>query len=431
MEQAARALLQSPTEKSHAYVVIVEPFTSLFRYVQIAHRRFRTLVVSANPQDCLACEKEYNSSIGQPEVTHIDRFIQCDTSDVSAMRQALEPMRTELAGVLGAQETFLAVSLELGWSLGFDYAKPEDAITHRLKSAMRRRYQERGVPSPRFFVATTLEQAKQSWEDLGRDCMVKMVDADSSMNIFRATTLDELESAWDIIINNRRNIKSLIPLSKEVVLEEFVTGRELTVEGYTQGDRVVCLNFSEKITESSFVVVGHLIPAMVSAKEEQILSKLADQVVRAEGMRNSVFHMEVHLQGDKPYVIECTSRPPGQHAAEVIYRSHGCDLMDIGVSLAVGEPVFDELSPPKKHFAMLALYSLREGIFEKLEGEEELKRRGGLFHLHLDVKPGDRIEPLSTFRQRYGFVILEDDTAEGVREKARWARTHLHLALKN
>jgi biotin carboxylase len=431
MEQAAPVLVQPPADKSQAYLVIVEPYVSFYRYLQIAHRRFRTLVLSANPDDCLVRERKYSSSIGQPETSHIDRFIQCNTADVSAMCRALEPLRSEIAGVLAGHESSVAVATELGWSLGFDYAKPEDAITHRLKSAMRRRYQERGVPSPRFFVATTWEQAKQSWEDLGRDCMVKMVDADSSMNIFRPTTLNELESAWDIIINNRRNIKSLIPLSKEVVLEEFVSGRELTVEGYTQGDRVVCLNFSEKITESSFVVVGHLIPAVLSSNEEEILSRLADQVVRAEGMRNSVFHVEIHLQDDTPYVIECTSRPPGQNASEVIYRSHGCDLMDIAVSLAVGEPVFDQLNPPKKHFAMLALYSQREGIFEKLEGEEELRRRGGLFHLHLGVKPGDRIEPLSTFHQRYGFVILEDDTAEGVREKAGWTRTHLRLALKN
>jgi hypothetical protein len=431
MEQSAPVLVHPPAEKPPAYLVIVEPNVSLYRYLEIAHRRYRTLVLCADPNDCLVREREYHSSLGYPEVSQIDRFIQCDTSSVAAMRRALEPLRSEIAGVLSAHEFFIPVVTELGWSMGFDCAKPEDAITHRLKSAMRRRFQERSVPSPKFFVATSLDQARQAWENLGRDCMVKMVDADSSLNVFRVTTLPELESAWDIIINNRRNVKSLIPLSKEVVLEEFVGGRELSVEGYTQGDRVVCLNFSEKITESSFVVVGHLIPATLTAKEEEILSKVADQVVRAEGMRNSVFHIEVHLQGDRPYVIECTSRPPGQHASEVIYRSHGCDLMDIGVSLAVGEPVHDQLNPPKKHFAMLALYSQRAGIFEKLEGEEELKRRGGLFHLHLGAKPGDRIEPLSTFHQRYGFVILEDDTPEGVREKASWARSNLRMALRN
>jgi biotin carboxylase len=345
------------------------------------------------------------------------------------MYDALKPMRQEIAGVLAGQEAVLPESVDLGWRLGFDYAKPEDAITHHVKTAMKRRFQERGVPTPRFFIARTWEEAMQAWEDLGRNCMVKMVDASSSMNIFRVTTMEELESAWDIIINNRRNVKSIIPLSKEVILEEFVDGRELTVDGYTQGDRVVCLNFSEKITESSFVVVGHVLPALLSSREEEILRQVADQVVRAEGMRNSVFHIEVHLQGEKPHVIECTSRPPGQHTVELMYRSYGFDLMDISVSLAVGDQVFDSATEPKKHFAMLALYSLHEGTFERLDGIEELKGRGGLVHSYLAAKPGDRIEALATFHQRYGFVILEDTTAQRIREKAQWARSHLHMTL--
>jgi biotin carboxylase len=214
-----------------------------------------------------------------------------------------------------------------------------------------------------------------------------------------------------------------------VIVEEYVSGRELTVEGYVHGDDIVCLNFSEKLTETNFIVVGHYLPALVSPKEAEILRTVATNCVRAVGMRNSVFHIEMHLSGDDPYVIECAARPPGLHMVELMYRTYGFDLMEISLSLAVGEPVTEAPRDPKKHFAMLSLYSRTAGILDHIEGVHELQHRGGVAHLHFDVKPGDRIQPLSGLHQREGFVILEDATAEGVRDKARWAREHVRFAL--
>jgi hypothetical protein len=68
-------------------------------------------------------------------------------------------------------------------------------------------------------------------------------------------------------------------------------------------------------------------------------------------------------------------------------------------------------------------------VLEGVEGVQELRMRGGVVHWHLDVQPGDRVEALKSFRQRYGFVILEDQVATGVRDKAKWMRENVRLVV--
>ncbi len=408
-------------------VAIVEPQAALVRYLRVAHRRFETIVLARNPDKCRSRERYFNASLGLPLHSDIDRIIECDTGSVDDMYQALYPLRDTIAGVVAGDDLFVPMAAALGRRLNFDYAGPADTLAQRVKSAMKLRFREAGVSTPRFFVADSKDAALKAWETLGRDCMLKMVDFQASVNIFRVRSTEELAIAWDTIMHNRANLKLPTPQAREVILEEFVTGRELTVEGYVQGERIVCLNFCEKVTEN-FVVVGHLVPAYVTPNESQILCRTAEQCVRALGIRNSVFHVEIHLDGDQPRVIECASRPPGAHSVELMNRAYGFDLIDISISLATGEPVTQAAVGPRKYFAMLALYSQRAGILERIEGLDELKQRGGVTLVHLGVKPGDRVQPVAGTHQE-GLVILEGPSPEAVLEKVQWLRQNVRLVL--
>ncbi len=429
-EHPALAVLHKQDADKSRFVAVLEPHAALYRYFQIIQKRFKVLVLTTNPARCLRKERLFNLSMGEPIRTRVDRFVECDTTSVDAMLQALEPYKDQLAGVLAGDDCFVSVTADLGCRMGFDYANREAAESQHIKTFMKQRFLAGGVPTPRFYITRTFEEAQKAWNALGRDCMVKMVDASSSINIFRVSTMQQLRDAWDTIIDNKQELKTLFDLSKEVIVEEFVSGRELTVEGYVQDDDVVCLNFTEKLTAANFVVVGHYLPAQVSAKEADILRKVARQCAQAVGMRNTVFHIEVHISGDDPYVIECASRPPGLHTVELIFRAYGFDLMDISVALAIGEKVTEKPRTPQKYFGILSLYSEVGGVLNHIAGVEELKQRGGVAHLRFDVKPGDRIEPLSSLHQKDGFVILEDPTPEGAREKAAWARSLIQFVLE-
>lgn len=421
---------EKPVQTGEQFVVVVEPHFALYRYLRVIHQKgYKTLVLALDPSSTLAAERKNDLRVGGAGGSQIDELVRYETLGVESMLKALEPFRGRIAGVVAGEDSAVPIAAELGRALGFDYALPEDAECQHLKTAMKRRLVERGVPTPAFQIARTFEEAVAAWEGFGRDCMVKMVDFAASLNVFRITDREQLAEAWDTIVNNRRQLKAFFELSRDVILEEFVAGREVTAEGYVQDDRVVVLNFSKKLTESNFIVVGHYIPALVTEEEERQLVDMATQCVRALGLRNSVFHVEVHIRDGAPYVIECAARPPGQHAVELIEKSYGIDLMEISIDLATGKKVDVTRREPRGHHAILALYTKESGILEEVSGLDELRARGGVLHVSLGAQPGDRVEALDTFRNKYGLVILGSDSPHDLREKAQWLRSHVHMVV--
>jgi len=412
---------------SPRFMIFIEPHAALFRYLEVARHRFQTLVLTLDASECRAEERRVQVEMGKPEMSWIHRLIECDTTSVDAMLAALDPVRGDIAGVLAGDDPFVPVAAQLGTRLGFPYASDDDAIAQQRKSAMKLRLRQHGVPTAPFEVVHSYEEAHRTWQGLGRDAVVKMVDYLGSLNVSRVRTEAELGAAWESIIENRRHTPTPFPLAKEALVEAFIHGRELSIEGYAQDGQCVVLNYNDKITEPHFIVVGHYLPAQVTREESDALVAIAGQCVRTLGIRNTVFHIEVNIQDGVPYVIESASRPPGQYMVDLMQRSYGLDLMDIAVRLASGETVLDERRTPRKHYAMLAIYAEQSGIFHGMDSWDELTGRSGLLRACLGVKPGEPVVALETFQDKYGFVIFEDETATAVREQARWFRENVRM----
>jgi biotin carboxylase len=402
------------------YVVFVDPHHSLYGYLGSARRKgFRTLVLTSDAARSRRYESLYHAQTGQPDVSDVDELIECDVLSAEDILTALKPYADRIAGILPGNESGVPPGFEAARALGFDAAPPEDARCQRLKSEMKQRLAERGVRTSPFRIVRTLAEAEAAWEEFGRDCMVKVADADASLHVYRVSTVDELRSAWAAIEADGRH--------PDVIAERFVGGRELSAEGYVCGDRVTILNTCEKVTTDRFVVIGHYVPAHLSAPERAGIDELVTDCVRALGIRNSVFHAEVHIEDGVPYLIECASRPPGQLVIDIIRWAYDIDLTEVNIDLAVGRDVRVAATAPKYHYAQVITYAHDSGVYTATEGMDELYRRGGVKHRYLGVSPGDRIEALSNFRHRYGFVVLEDDTADGVRAKAEWAHHNVWL----
>jgi biotin carboxylase len=412
------------------YVVILEPRLSLHRYLEIAHEQYDTIVVTHDTEHCLRAEAEYRRDAGLAEGTEIDRIVECDTKDPQAILAALEPFRGAICAVLPADEPVVSVSAAVARGLGLPGPDPEDAICQHIKTHMKLRFQERGVPTPGFRIATELDQALAAWKDFGGDAIVKMVDYEGSVNVFRARSEDDVRDAWTKIMTNEVGVKSALPLRREVLVEQPVFGRELSVEGYVSGDVVVILNSCEKISASNFQIIGHNLPSLLSDDEREELYGVARKAVRALGIRDSVFHLEAHIQDGKAYVIECASRPPGQHVTTLMQRMYGFNLMEISLRLARGQGCDVQPCAPRVHFSIFVLYTLKTGILKQIVGLDELKARGGLEWLEVKVKPGDLVEELRSPTQRYGVVLLSGSTAQEVRDRASWMLQNVKLVVE-
>jgi biotin carboxylase len=409
-------------------LVIVEPTDSFFHYLEVAHEHgFDTVVLSGSPETCRHRERVFNHSLADCDVSRIDHLLSCNPGDAGSVVASIRQFGRPVAGLIAGDDHFVPVVAAAGRALGFNYALPEDALAQQRKSLMKIRLAAHDVPTPRFAIVTDLAAARAAWRSFGCDAIVKMVDYQGSMNVYRALTEDALAAAWDAIRSNVHQVDISMALSTDVLIEEYVPGRELSAEGYVQDDQVVILNYCGKITGPNFIVVGHLMPVELSSTERAAAAASVEGCVKALGIRNAVFHIELHLADNTAYVIEASARPPGQHMVELMRRAYGWDLMGIVVDLAVGAPTNAQPTAPRAYYAMAAFYAQHTGVLSQISNLEALRARPEVLRLKLDLAPGDTVHALTTFRDRYGFVITEHASSAEAQEAFRWIRDHVRL----
>ncbi|MET7968729.1 ATP-grasp domain-containing protein [Micromonospora sp. NPDC005305] len=202
--------------------------------------------------------------------------------------------------------------------------------------------------------------------------------------------------------------------------EEYLAGRELSVETLSFAGQHHVLAVTEKFVTPNFVEVGHVIPGRVSAEEHAAISAEVSELLTALGVREGPAHTEVKLTGRGPRVIETHTRPAGDAIVELVRLAAGYDLHELTYAWLAGKPV--DLTPhPVAGAAAIWFVTLPEGRVSSARGSEQALAAPGVQAAVLTARPGDPTRPPTSSADRYGHVIAVADDAGGAVRRARAA----------
>jgi biotin carboxylase len=198
--------------------------------------------------------------------------------------------------------------------------------------------------------------------------------------------------------------------------EDFLKGRQVTVEGFTDGDSVGFLGIVDSVRHvrtKSFVRFDY--PSSLSRRVQARMREVAISVVRRLGLKHTLFNIEMmyDLRRDRVFIVEVNPRMCGQFA-DLYERVDGRSGYDVALALAVGEP------PPEKHldrsYRVSSSFPLR--IFEPARVAEaptpdriaEIEDRFDGTRIWTEVAEGDRLEDFESLEDgrsfRYAVVNL-------------------------
>jgi len=136
----------------------------------------------------------------------------------------------------------------------------------------------------------------------------------------------------------------------EFLIEEFIGGKEYSLEGLVQRGEVHILGLTEKFLEdaegSHFPVeIGHICSVAFDRPLQEEISRFAAMVVKAFQIDNSALHLEFKILDDQIYLIECACRPGGDFiASDLIPLSTGIDMLASLIKIAMGQDLTIERS---------------------------------------------------------------------------------------
>jgi len=352
----------------------------------------------------------YMSVPGGPRLfeENVDAIELCQTNALAPLMERVRAVDAArpLSALMSMAEYEVVVAAEAAAILGLAAPDPESVRLARNKVHMRRRCGERGVPMPAFRAVADPERAARAAREVGLPCVVKPADETSSADVRLCATVEQAVEQFAVIHAQKENVRGQ-RRHHEVLVEECVLGREVSVEVLAAGDRLHVLGVTDKRIggDGRFVELGHVFPSLLPEPVRDACAQVATDAVRAVGFDLGLAHVEVKLGADGPKLIEVNPRPAGDMITELVDRSLDVSCLELVVRQYLGERVDFELSPAPARGAAIRFLTADPGRVVGVGGAERAAAVPGVCEAAISLQLGDLVGPLLRNEDRAGHVL--------------------------
>lgn len=204
------------------------------------------------------------------------------------------------------------------------------------KYLMRQCFMDNGVPSPKFCL--TGGEVPDAVISFRYPVIVKPTDRSGSRGVEKVDSKDELQAAIERACNES--------FQKKAVIEEFVEGREISVESISFKGNHYVLQITDKVTTEApfFVELEHHQPSTLSVNIQEQVIRIVLNALDALHIQYGASHAELKITAEGDIrVIEIGARMGGDFiGSDLVKLSTGYDFLKGVVEVALGvfiEPV--------------------------------------------------------------------------------------------
>lgn len=363
--------------------------------------------------DTVLCDGNENA-IARP---YADVFYKIPIFDIECVKNIAVKENVDFIITVCADQVLLVVA-EVSEMLGLPcYIDFNTAVNVSDKKYMKRIFIDNNIPTSKY-----LEMEELDWQcidELNFPLVVKPVDAYSSKGVRKVWNNAELEKYF----NEARQISR----SGNVIVEGFCSGEELSVDVYVENGeaKILCISCSEKlITDNQFIIFRGRYPATVTEEIAQQIQVVAQQIADAFELKDSPMLIQLINDGKKVFVLEFCARTGGNMKYSLIKSVSGVDVIDLVIDLSLGKKPHVEIKSPEKDYIINDFIYCKKGIFDRLEGFEELKQSGILADYKCLRPKGMIINGINSSSDRIAGICIKADSKDEYNEK-------LEKAVKN
>jgi biotin carboxylase len=263
------------------------------------------------------------------------------------------------------------------------------------KYLMRLAFSVAGIPCPAYNKITSFEQLNT--EAFRLPLIVKPTDRSGSLGITKVEKFEDLHNAVETALQ--------CSFKHEAIVEEYVEGREISVEFISYQGKHYPLQITDKVTTESphFVELEHHQPAQLTSEQYNDIYILTKSALDALGVTNGASHSEYKITADgRIYVMEIGARMGGDFiGSDLVRLSTGYDYLKGVIEVALGtfnEPAFGE-----RHHA---------GVYFLCEETRHLQtiiKEAKLPQIVRAEITDEALRPVKCSADRSGFFIYQSD----------------------
>ena len=246
-------------------------------------------------------------------------------------------------------------------------------------------------------------------------CILKPTDNAGSRGVMLVNSESELLEAYQYSVSQSRG--------GWVILEEYMTGPEVSVEIMVVDGEPQVLQVTDKLTTGApnFVEMGHNQPSMLPSEDVEKIKDLACRAVKSVGINCGPSHVEIKLTPSGPKMVELGARMGGDCiTTHLVPLSTGIDMIKATIDVSLG--LTPDIKPTLHKGSAIRFLDAPCGVISSIEGVEKAKFVNGIQEISLTKNVGDEVTEIHSSIDRCGFVIAQcDSTNEAIEvcEKAK------------
>lgn len=344
-----------------------------------------------------------------PAKMYADDFLQISILDKELALSVLRPLKISLVIATCIDQAlltmaYIAEELCLPCHIPFN-----TALKLTNKSHMKAKFNELGIPTSKFLIA---RESNINLNSLVFPLVIKPVDSNSSKGITKVWDLNSFETAFKVAQN--------ASLTKEVVIEEFVDGEELSVDvaiiNYKPTIVMVTKNIKLAENKHNFTICQSYYPAKISKKVFEKVCDIAEKLSRGYNIQNGPLLIQFLHKNETIKVIEFSSRIGGGSKHHFIKKMTDFDMLNWFFNVITG--VFDEVKIAEKYkFGCVQYLYAKSGKVQSYEGFNELFENDVINQYFLYKPPGVNILSHVTSADRPAGLLIADNDYQSFIER--------------
>jgi biotin carboxylase len=331
-----------------------------------------------------------------------------------------------LDAVVAADDGGVVAAALAATRLGLPSNPPDAAGRARDKLALRRALEAAGVPQPRFAELPPGGDVAA----VGFPAVLKPTGLAMGRGVIRA---DDADSAR----TSERRIRKIVAAAGDdpvapLLLEEYVPGVEVAVEGLLRAGRMETLAVFDKpdplegpYFEETIYVTPSRLPEAAQASVESLVASAAAAV----GLREGPVHAEVRLDGGRMWTIELAARSIGGLCGRTLRFGLGVRLEEVILRHALGLPLDGRLRREEAAAGVMMLPTPQAGTLREVAGQDEARAVPGVSDIRITIPAGGRLVPLPEGDRYLGFMFARGATPDEVETALREAHARLRVVI--
>lgn len=337
-----------------------------------------------------------------------------------------------LHAIVPVDDEPVLLAAEASRALGLPHNTPESVAATRDKYRLRTRLANSGLPSPWFTVVSVDDDPAPAAGAAVYPCVLKPLALSAGRGVIRADDAAAFRAAFRRIAHILKQPDAGTYGTDRILVEEYIPGAEVAVEGLLRGGRLTVLALFDKpdpLEGPFFEETIYTTPSRLPADAQRGIVATTAKALAALGLLDGPVHAELRINDRGHWMVEAAARSIGGLCARVLRFGAGVRLEELILRHALDLPI-ESVERENRAAGVMMIPTPEAGILRQVQGLADARAVPGIDDVTITIPAGHPVVPPPEGYRYLGFIFAHADDAAAAEAALREAHRRLRFDIE-